>query len=88
MAESREWTEWHLTPRGWEHGAWQLDGPSDLKVPPPANRVLTYEYEEEISSPFSGMSISHREIWRGSNAAWIEELLAKWGAAPRKLYIP
>lgn len=88
MAESREWTHWHLTPRGWERGAWKLDGPSDTSIPPPSDRVLSYEYKEEMTSPFSGLAVYHHEIWRGDDEKQIEQLLARYGSAPKQLFIP
>ena len=39
MAASNEWTEWHLTPRGWEEGSGRLDGVGVTHAEPPTDRV-------------------------------------------------
>ena len=85
MAESvRDWTQWHLTPRGWEMGSWEVSGDSGA-VPPPADRVLSCEYREaHLPSAKKTEGVS-RQLWRGDDAKQIVHLLAKWGPAPRTL---
>lgn len=86
MAESREWTEWHLTPRGWESGTTKRDCVGVEEKPAPEDRVLSVEYEEEWSSPFSkGANISIRELWRGADKENIAKLLEKHGSCPKHL---
>ena len=35
MSLSKEWTDWHLTPRGWEAGSQQTDFGKETKFAPP-----------------------------------------------------
>ena len=51
MSYSDEWTEWHLTPRGWERGSERTDGPDVEFKEPPADRVLYLPLER--SSDFA-----------------------------------
>ena len=87
MAESRDWTHWHLTPRGWFPGAWARDERQDLTVAPPADRVLTYEYSE-YQLPNSKRVPLVREVWRIEEFVRAVDLLAKWGEPPKRLYVP
>ena len=88
MAESREWTNWHLTPRGWEHGSWQTDFHAQVSLPPPEDRVLTYEHREEMSSPYSRMVVTDRELWRSGNEERVTSLLEQYGPPPKEIYVP
>ena len=56
MSASHEWTEYHLTPRGWEQGSWKIDFGDVHKKDPPPNRFLTCVYHERLSSVFSQMN--------------------------------
>lgn len=53
MSESDEWTDWHLTPRGWEEGSQKLDFVGYQEKPVPKDGVMTCRYSEKLSSPFS-----------------------------------
>jgi len=85
MSASNEWTEWHLTPRGWERGSEKIDfsGPTD--VAPPPDRVLTSTYHEYLSSVYSSIDRYHKETWRGNDEALIKKLLAQFGEPPKEL---
>lgn len=85
MAASREWTEWHLTPRGWERGSEMVDVGNLTEVPPPADRVLTHKYREIMSSGFSPIDRYNDEIWRTDDEERIAELLKTFGSAPNTL---
>lgn len=85
MSASNEWTEWHLTPRGWESGSEMVDIGNETYKSPPADRVLTFKYCEHMSSMYSGIDKTCNETWRGSDASVIESLLATFGPAPRRL---
>lgn len=52
MSASNEWSERHLTPRGWEAGSEKLDMSSNI-VAPPSDRVLTHCSHSHMSSGFS-----------------------------------
>jgi hypothetical protein len=84
MSASNEWTEWHLTPNGWERGTEKEDF-RRVDREPPADRVLTVVYREFMSSRFSPMEKSSRIEWRSDDVAIITALTAKYGAAPQQL---
>ena len=83
MSASRESTEWHLTPRGWEAGTTKLDGTTNER-PTPEDCVLTEKYEEVLSSIFSKPTNKHvGEVWRSKDAAEVERLIKEFGQCPR-----
>jgi len=85
MSFSKEWTEWHLTPRGWERGSERSDfGQTEWKDAPP-DRVLTTQWLEEQTSPYSDMHRSSSDQWKSDNASAVAELLAKYGKPPEHL---
>ena len=84
MARSEEWTERHLTPRGWEMGSEKTD--FSLKTrEPPADRVLTVRYRELISDRGGGGERGTIEMWSGSNRSAIAKLRAQFGPWPEHL---
>ncbi len=85
MSASNEWTEWHLTARGWEEGSTRIDGSPIKHLSPPSDRVLTCKYYEYLSSPFSQFDKGVKEIWRSSEEQLIADLLEKYGLCPEKL---
>ena len=85
MSASHEWTERHLTPRGWEGGSWKIDfGSTHYKEPPP-DRVLSCTYHEKLSSVFSQMQKYVDEVWRSDDEAQIKELIEQFGECPESL---
>lgn len=85
MSASNEWTEWHLTPRGWERGSEKIDfGEARIKAAP-SDCVLSLRYREYMSSVHSKTDRSCAEIWRSNNENSISELITKFGEAPRRL---
>jgi hypothetical protein len=86
MAIRKEWTEWHLTPRGWEKGSTRREGRGNDWQDEPADRVLSYQYCE-----FHGIGepkITTEETWRTKDPAavgTIEAALARYGAPPSRL---
>ena len=83
MSASHEWTEYHLTPRGWEQGSYQRDFAKRQDEPPPADRVLTKIYGERLSSMFSKKpELYENETWRGTDADAIARLQRKFGTCP------
>ena len=85
MSFSLEYTDWHLTPRGWEKGTEKIDFGATTEVKPPADRVLTFRFLEEQTSAYSKMHKSSRERWRSTDSAAVDRLLAKFGDAPNSL---
>jgi len=84
MSASNEWTEWHLTPDGWQRGTEKEDF-RRVDREPPVDRVLTVIYREFISSSFSPMEKSSYVEWQSNDAAAITALTAKYGPAPEHL---
>jgi len=85
MSFSNEWTEWHLTPRGWETGSERTDGPGVTFKENPADRVLTYRYQEEQTSPYAKMHKGGSKSWESDDKQAVEDLLKKFGPAPDSL---
>lgn len=84
MSASNEWTEWHLTPRGWEEGTCKTDFKL-TEVSPPEDRVLTTRYWEFLSSRYSEADIGSKEIWRCQNDDQITALLTEFGPCPNRI---
>ena len=85
MSASHEWTEYHLTSRGWKQGSWKIDFGDVNKKQPPPDRVLSCVYHEKLSSVFSQMSRYVDEIWRSNDKAKVNELLKEFGECPDSL---
>jgi len=84
MSASNEWTEWHLTPRGWEEGTCKTDF-SLNEVSAPDDRELTMKYKEYLSSRHSKADIGSTEIWRSKDGDQIKALLAQFGPCPNRI---
>jgi hypothetical protein len=84
MGLNKEWTEWHLTPRGWERGTDSVDGIRN-EVSRPVDAVITYQYREVRSAADAPLETHHGPVWRSSDDAAIAALLEKFGDAPKKL---
>jgi len=85
METRKEWTEWHLTPRGWERGASRVHGQGNTWVEEPTDRVLSSVYQERETDDSPEAQKWVEETWRSRKAENIEELLQKCGPAPQKL---
>lgn len=85
MSASNEWTNWHLTPQGWEKGSRRLDHEGTTKFPAPDDRVLTVRYEEYLGSLAGKADIGHTEIWRSKDEKTIAKLIEVYGKAPNQL---
>ncbi len=85
MAASNEWTEWHLTPKGWVSGSTRVDSVGVTSAAPPDDRVLTVSYREHLSSSYSRLERLSTEKWRASDDALVQRLLARWGPPPDSL---
>jgi hypothetical protein len=84
MARSEEWTERHLTPRGWEVGSERTDFSLKTHEPPP-DRVLTVRYREFLSDRDGSGDKGTIEIWAGGNRSAIAKLRAQFGPPPERL---
>jgi hypothetical protein len=87
MAIRKEWTEWHLTPRGWEQGSTRREGRGNDWRDEPADRLLSYQYCE-IHPSAGERRITTEETWRTKDAdalAQLEATLGRFGAVPSRL---
>jgi hypothetical protein len=85
MAIRKEWTEWHLTPRGWERGASRVQGQGNTWVEEPTDRVLSAVYQEMQSDDSSEIKRWAEDTWRSKKAENTDDLLKQYGPAPEKL---
>jgi hypothetical protein len=85
MSLSREWTEWHLTPRGWERGSEKVDGGGGKDREAPEDRVLTVRWREEQETMATKMERWHHEDWRSVDEAEVKRLTKQFGSAPESL---
>ena len=87
MAIRKEWTEWHLTPRGWEQGSTRRDGRGNDWRPEPADRLLSYQHVE-LETSTTPRRVTTEETWRTKDPALLEQLgaaLATHGPCPPRL---
>jgi hypothetical protein len=84
MSLTNEWTEWHLTPKGWERGTEKTDF-QKIDRESPADRVLSVVYKEFASSHHSKMEVSLNATWQSSDAEAIATLKEKFGLPPNHL---
>ena len=87
MAIRKEWTEWHLTPRGWEQGSTRRDGRGNDWRDEPADRLLSYQHIE-MQTTNRPANITTEETWRTKEPAALEQLkaaLEKHGDVPARL---
>jgi hypothetical protein len=91
MAPRREWTEWHLTPRGWEIGSTRHGDSGNNWQSEPEDRVLSATYKEQQTSTQPEPTTGVEESWRTKDpekAASIPGLLQKYGSCPTRLKHP
>lgn len=85
MGLGDEWTEYHLTPRGWEKGSFRRDGQPSRSQPTPGDRVATYRYEESVNKSLSGLNKSTERTWESDDKALLGKLLASFGPCPERM---
>jgi hypothetical protein len=88
MALRREWTEWHLTPRGWEPGSTRHGSNGNNWQDEPEDRVLSAVYKEQQTSSQPVATCGTEESWRTKDpikAETIPDLLARFGPCPPRL---
>lgn len=85
MAIRKEWTEWHLTPRGWERGASRVHGQGNTWVEEPTDRVLSFVYQELQTDESADIKRWCEETWRSKKADNIDQLLQQYGQPPQQL---
>lgn len=84
MPTSDEWTEWHLTPRGWKCGTEQQDY-RRVDRSPPTDRVLTSRYRLYLSTSSALVEKSTEDVWRSADSDVVDELLKLYGNSPEHL---
>src|SRR5579883_2988942 len=80
MAVRKEWTEWHLTPRGWEKGATRVHGQGNTWVEEPVDRLLSFVYQEVETGASPDVKKWSEETFRSKKSSEVEEALKKYGA--------
>jgi hypothetical protein len=85
MSASNEWTEWHLTPRGWERGTEKLDFSGISEVSPPPDRVLTVRWCFYLGYSLGKPDQYHEEVWHSSDQNLIDILKKRFGEPPKSL---
>jgi hypothetical protein len=85
MSASDEWTDWHLTPRGWERGDRCVDfaGVKEQN-PKPEGTVAVYCYREVVSSIYSAVDRSVDGPRLLGTAEAHRDLLDRFGQPPQK----
>ena len=85
MTVRKEWTEWHLTPRGWERGATRVHGQGNTWVEEPIDRLLSCVYQELESGDPPEIKKWAEETWRSKENEKVGEQLKKSGPCPERL---
>jgi hypothetical protein len=81
-----EWTEWHLTPRGWERGNEKReDSHLDKKVNPPIDRIFTCRYHQNLSTNSIWIQKHTSDVWKTSDRKILAQMLEKFGNCPQSL---
>jgi hypothetical protein len=79
-----QWTEWHLTPRGWERGSQLCESDEQVReIEVPLDRVLTCRYHENVTINSIWMQKHVSQIWRDLDENMVNEMLEKFGACPQ-----
>lgn len=88
MPIRKEWTEWHLTPRGWEAGSTRVEGVGNTWRDEPEDRRLSYVHQEQQTGADAEPAATTEESWRTKDPAKLAEidgLLRRFGECPRRL---
>ncbi|PAX51676.1 hypothetical protein [Brunnivagina elsteri] len=81
-----EWTEWHLTLRGWKRGSEKCeDSPLEKKVNPPIDRILTCRYHQSLSTNSIWIQKHTSDVWKTSDCEILTQTLEKFGNCPQSL---
>ena len=83
MAVRKEWTEWHLTPRGWERGSTRVQGRGNDWAEEPEDRVQSWVYTETETG--GGVRCHAEPTWDNKDLAQGNELLTRFGPCPERL---
>jgi len=83
MAIRKEWTEWHLTPRGWERGSSRKHGRGNEWTAEPEDRAASWVYTETETG--AGLRRGLELTWDNKNPVAVKALLQQFGSCPEKL---
>lgn len=75
-----EWTEWHLTPRGWEAGSY-FNGTHEIERVAPEDRVQTRRCTEVKTG--RTVSALWEVKWELAERSVVDELIEKYGKDDR-----
>jgi len=84
MSLSKEYQEYHLTPKGWIEGSFKADlfGGS-LQKEIPKDRVLTIRCYDEITHPKAKPHLYDKIVWKLDDEERITTLKNKFGEKPK-----
>lgn len=87
MSASDEWTEWHLTPRGWERGSEKRDFSGVKSSPAPDGSVAVYRYRETLGALGVLSSAQHwaYHVRGDESAPVVVDLMNRYGPCPTEL---
>lgn len=86
LTNFNEWTEWHLTPRGWERGSIKYENSLNInQVEIPPDRVITCIYCESVNVNSIWIQKRVSEVWRNSDENLITAMLDKFGNCPESM---
>ncbi|WP_223532030.1 hypothetical protein [Pseudomonas sp. BF-R-30] len=85
MSASDEWTEWHLTPRGWERGSEKEDVAGTKKKDAPTDCVMSVKHRQLIPAAGAPLKETNELLWTSPDEAEVRSLLDQFGPAPKKL---
>lgn len=81
----KEWTEWHLTPRGWEKGATRVHGQGNTWIEEPTDRLLSCVYQELESGDPPQLRKWCEETWRSREEEEVNAASKQFGPCPERL---
>ncbi|PBB31178.1 hypothetical protein [Mesorhizobium sp. WSM3868] len=81
MSASNEWTEYHLTPKGWVTGTEKTDF-NLTERPRPDDAVQTVKVRDYLSSIYSSVDHTRKITWQSGDVHAIAKLKGKYGEAP------
>lgn len=84
MVASDEWTEWHLTPRGWERGSEKIDLGKVVSREAPSDRVMTARYAVVLGHPVPQVN-TVLTVWESADDQMVRSLMDRFGPTPAQL---
>ena len=80
-----EWTQWHLTPGGWQRGSRLVHPGKFVERPQPPDRLLSCIYSEYQAADEHSHSRELSEEWRWTDKTAVQEWLDTHGNCPMSL---